>query len=386
MLNKINLLATSFSASDVHFQPEEEIVKIRFRRDGELYEVYQISHKQYLLLSGEIKRFSGLKINIKNLPQDGEYEFEVNERKSSVRVSTLPSKYGESIVLRILDPGKALIKLEELGFSEYNMKLISETLKKSKGLILVAGPTGSGKTSTLYSCLNILNQPDKKIITLEDPIEYRLKNIIQSEIKEQENYTFETGLRSVLRQDPDVIMVGEIRDKEAAEIALQASLTGHLVLSTVHANDAISTIPRLINMGVKPFILAAGLELIISQRLLRRICENCKYPVVIEATVREELDQVVNSLNQKGIQVTADQIYGAKGCEKCANTKFQGRVAVAEVLVVNDRIRSLILAGKSAQEIFNFASQEGFINIKEDGILKVLQGQTTLEEVWKTLI
>ena len=181
-------------------------------------------------------------------------------------------------------------------------------------------------------------------------------------------------------------MVGEIRDKEAAEIALQASLTGHLVLSTVHANDAISTIPRLINMGVKPFILAAGLELIISQRLLRRICENCKYPVVIEATVREELDQVVNSLNQKGIQVTADQIYGAKGCEKCANTKFQGRVAVAEVLVVNDRIRSLILAGKSAQEIFNFASQEGFINIKEDGILKVLQGQTTLEEVWKTLI
>ena len=259
-------------------------------------------------------------------------------------------------------------------------------LKQDRGLILVTGPTGSGKTSTLYSCLQLLNVPEKKIITLEDPIEYELENIVQSEINEEEGYTFAEGLRSVLRQDPDVIMVGEIRDREAAEIGLQASLTGHLVLSTLHSNSAVATIPRLLNMGVKPYIISAGIELIVAQRLVRRLCQSCKKPAELDAAEQEEVDKVITSLKAKGVNIGEQQIMTAEGCADCAHTSYQGRIAIAEALVLDGEIRAAISDEKSEEQILAMAEKDGFITIREDGILKVLHGETTLEEVWKVLV
>ena len=387
MLNKLNLEAVRFRASDIHFQPEENGVKLRMRRDGEMYEVLTLTPKQYVLVSSEIKRISGLKINQKSVPQDGNYQFVVNKRLVSVRVSALPSKYGESLVLRVLDAQNAIVSLDELGFSDESKKIVLEKIEKDRGLILVTGPTGSGKTSTLYSCLSLINTPDRKIITLEDPIEYELKNIVQSEMNEEEGYNFASGLRAVLRQDPDVIMVGEIRDKEAAEIALQASLTGHLVLTTVHANDAIATIPRLLNMGVKDYILTSGLELIIAQRLVRKICENCKTTAEVSDSAKEEIGKAVKSLQEKGVSVPDSiQIYKGEGCDQCAHTSYQGRIAIAEVLDVSPEIRKAILLSETEDEILKKAELKGFVTMKEDGVRKILEGKTTIEEVWKVLI
>ncbi|MGE3279234.1 MAG: GspE/PulE family protein [Candidatus Altimarinota bacterium] len=387
MLNRLNLEAIRFRASDLHFQPEEKGVKLRMRRDGEMYEVLTLTPKQYTFISSEIKRVAGLKINQLNLPQDGNYQFLVNKRLVSVRVSALPSKYGESLVLRVLDAQNAIVSLDELGFSDESKKLIIEKIEKEKGLILVTGPTGSGKTSTLYSCLNLINTPDRKIITLEDPIEYELKNIVQSEMNEAEGYTFASGLRAVLRQDPDVIMVGEIRDKEAAEIALQASLTGHLVLTTVHANSAVATIPRLFNMGIKDYILASGLEMILAQRLVRKICDHCKVPAELNDSVRTEIEKAVASLQKKGITLSnATQIFKGAGCDQCAHTTYQGRIAVAEVMNISDEVRKAILSQSSEEEILQKAEEQGFVTMKEDGIRKVLEGKTTIEEIWKVLV
>ena len=385
MYNQLNLVAVRFRASDIHFQPQEESVVIRMRRDGALYEVFSLTHKQFVLLSGEIKRRAGMKANVKNIPQDGDYEFIANERKISVRVSSLPSKYGESIVMRLLDAQNAMVELEKLGFSQHNKELIQERLERTKGLLLVTGPTGSGKTSTLYSCLNAVDSSENKIITLEDPIEFELKNAVQSEINEHEGFTFAKGLRAILRQDPDVIMVGEIRDKDAAEIALQASLTGHLVLSTVHANDAISTIPRLLNMGLKPYILAAGLELIAAQRLVRKLCEHCKKPVELDPARQEEIQQVQKRLGSLGQPISGGQVYEAAGCEKCAETGYDGRVAISEVLKISDALRRSILQSEPITTMFQKAIEEGFITLKEEGIKKVLEGVTTFEEIWGVL-
>jgi type IV pilus assembly protein PilB len=386
MANHMNLMAIRFRASDVHFQPMDGRVSLRMRRDGQLYQIFMITHKQYNLLNGDLKRSAGMKANVKNIPQDGNYNYVANERKISVRVSSLPSKHGESLVLRILDAKNAIVKLEQLGFSEISQKKIGQHLEKQRGLILVTGPTGSGKTSTLYSCLNAVNKPDNKIITLEDPVEFELENTVQSEINEEENYSFALGLRAILRQDPDIVMVGEIRDKEAAEIALQASLTGHLVLSTVHSNDAIATIPRLLNMGLKPYILAAGLELIVAQRLVRRLCEHCKESASPDQKVMEEIDQTIEQLKQRGVKIESKNILTAKGCEKCAGTGYEGRIAIAETLSISDSIRRLMLAGESINSILQAAQQEGFLSLKEDGILKVVNGQTTIEEIWKGLV
>ncbi len=386
MANHMNLMAIRFRASDVHFQPMEGKVSLRMRRDGQLYQIFMMSPKQYNLLNGDLKRSAGMKANVRNIPQDGNYSYVANDRKISVRVSSLPSKHGESLVMRILDAKNAIVKLEDLGFSELNQKKIQNHLEKQRGLILVTGPTGSGKTSTLYSCLSSVNKPNNKIITLEDPVEFELENTVQSEINEEEEYSFALGLRAILRQDPDIVMVGEIRDKEAAEIALQASLTGHLVLSTVHSNDAIATIPRLLNMGLKPYILAAGLELIVAQRLVRRLCKHCKVPVNPEQQNMQEIEQSIEQLLQRGIKINSKNISSSKGCAKCAETGYEGRIAIAETLSISDKIRRLMLAGESINSVLQAAQQEGFISLKEDGMLKVLEGQTTLEELWKVLV
>lgn len=386
MANHLNLMAIRFRASDVHFQPMEGKVSLRMRRDGQLYQIFMMSPKQYQLLNGDIKRSAGMKANVKNIPQDGNYSYIANDRKISVRVSSLPSKHGESLVMRILDAKNAIVDLEQLGFSEDSQQRIRQHLSKQRGLILVTGPTGSGKTSTLYSCLNSVNKPENKIITLEDPVEFELENAVQSEINEEEKYTFSLGLRAILRQDPDIVMIGEIRDKEAAEIALQASLTGHLVLSTVHSNDAIATIPRLLNMGLKPYILAAGLELIVAQRLVRKLCEHCKVPAHLEQQVQEELNTTLEKLRQRGVKVKEQEVFEAKGCDLCAQTGYEGRIAIAETLSISDNLRRLMLSGESINTILQAAQQEGFLTLKEDGVLKVVSGMTTLEELWKVLI
>lgn len=386
MISALNLMSAQLRASDIHFQPEEGEVIVRVRKDGQLFEIFRMSEKQFLLLGGEIKRAAGLKINIQHIPQDGQYQYVLNDQKIGVRVSTLPSKYGESMVLRILDARNAVVDIDQLGFSEEHKEAILKALGKDSGLILVTGPTGSGKTSTLYSCLNVLNTPEKKIVTLENPVEFEIKNITQSEIHEEDDYGFSSGLRAILRHDPDIIMVGEVRDKETAEIALQAALTGHLVLSTLHANDALLTIPRLLNIGVKPYIVALGIELIIAQRLVRRLCPQCKVPAQLSESERNEIEQVKESLSAKGRNINDEQIYAPKGCEECNDQGYEGRIAIAEVLTMSDSIRRAILEGETVEKMVQKTKNEGFLRLKEDGIQKVLQGLTSLEEVWKVLI
>lgn len=386
MMNFLNLAAVKFRSSDVHGEPQDHDVVIRMRRDGELYEVLRLKVSQYLLLGGEIKRSSQLKINIKDKPQDGSYQFIANQRTIQVRVSTIPSDHGESIALRVLDSERAVIDLDQLGFSANHVEKIKSFLQKTKGLILVTGPTGSGKTSTLYSCLRILNTPDRKIMTLEDPIEYRLANVVQSQIHEKDDYDFPNGLRAILRQDPDVIMVGEIRDGVTAEIALQASLTGHLVFSTFHANDALASLPRLTHMGVKEHILASGLDMIIAQRLVRKICSACKAEVQLPAEYKVEMDAAIASLQKKGMTAIPElKIYAGKGCNVCTKTTFEGRTVIAEVLNVTDAIRDGILKGVPASLLLATAEKEGFFTMKEDAVLKVLAGVTTIEEAWRAL-
>lgn len=386
MLNLLNLAAVKFHASDVHAEPQESAVTVRMRRDGELYEVLTLQSKQYLLLSGEIKRTADLKINITNEPQDGSYSFVANQRSIQVRVSTIPSAHGETIALRILDAARAVVELDHLGFSDKHSEQMKKFLEKTKGLILVTGPTGSGKTSTLYSCLRLLNTPDRKIMTLEDPIEYRLEHVVQSQINEKEGYDFPNGLRAILRQDPDIIMIGEIRDGVTAEIALQASLTGHLVFSTFHANDALASLPRLTHMGVKEHILASGLDMIIAQRLVRKICSACRAEFQLPEQYKSEIEAAIASLQEKGITVPQDmKVYTGKGCDVCSKTTFEGRTVIAEVLNVTDAIRDGILKGAPVTDLLAIAEKEGFLTMKEDAVLKVLTGVTTIEEAWRAL-
>lgn len=383
MLNRINLGAVAFRASDVHFQPEHDQVLVRMRRDGDLYQVLALPMIRYLMMLSEVKRISGIKMNISKLPQDGSYHFEANQRLINVRVSTLPSEHGESLELRVLDTKQSKRSFAELGFSNSHDALLRKKLKERKGMILVTGPTGSGKTSTLYSCLQFLNNEDLKIMTLEDPIEYELPNTVQSQIKEEEGYTFSKGLRALVRQDPDIIMIGEIRDKESAEIALQASLTGHLILSTVHAPRALETIPRLLNMGVEPYMLSSGLQLIIAQRLVRTLCERCKTPAILSASEQKELENVLDGLKKKGISIPALEGHRAGKCNVCMQTGFLGRTVVAEMLVLDDFCREAITDDFQTRHFVELLEKNGFFTMFEDATLKFLQGKISWDEVKK---
>lgn len=386
MMNIINLKAIEFRASDIHFQPEQDDIVIRMRRDGTLHEVLKISQKMYLLLAGEIKRSAHLKINVSNIPQDGEYDFEVNDRQISARVSTMPSNYGESMVIRILDKKKAITDLDSMGFEDDQKETIEKYLKRQRGLILVTGPTGSGKTSTLYSCLQFVNTPDKKIITLENPVEYKLSNIIQSEMNEAEGFTFASGLRAALRHDPDIIMVGEIRQKDSGEIALQASLTGHLVLSTIHTNSALGAIPRMINMGIKPFILSSGLELVIAQRLIRKLCEKCRQEVDLNADEHKAVVELIDKVKARGHKLPEGKVYQAGACKECGETGYNGRLMIAEILPISHEIKQMISNKKTGSSIAKLAEKQGFISLSERALRKVLTGETSVEELWKLMI
>jgi len=384
-LNYVQVGAYKVQASDIHFQPEENEILVRFRVDGILKPVFNLSTKIYDGIVKQIKQLSALKLNVTNIPQDGQYSFVVNQRKINVRVSILPSHYGETVVMRLLDSQRAFGEFDKQGFEGETLRHIREAVQLPHGLILITGPTGSGKTTTMYSMLQSIDSKAKKVITLEDPIEYNLDGITQSQVDHSVGYNFDTGLRAILRQNPDVIMVGEIRDQETAETAAQASLTGHLVITTLHTNSALESISRMVNMGVKHFILAPALELIIAQRLVRRLCD-CAQSTPITETEKQQIQAALDSLQAKGVQglTIPTELKHTKGCDKCAGSGFLGQIAIAEALRFTQELRNLILENKPMRDIQNYVEKNAkMITLYEDGMLKVLRGVTTLEEVYR---
>ena len=371
----VNLLIASAvrdKASDIHIEPEEDAVRVRLRIDGILHYMTSLpKHLQSAVVS-RIKILSELDIADSRTPKDGRFRFAVEGKEVDLRVSTFPTIYGENVVLRILDKSGGLMKLSELGFAEEMRQTYERLITKPYGLLLVTGPTGSGKTTTLYATLNAINTPDKHIVTIEDPVEYRLPLICQAQVNPKAGVTFASGLRSLLRQDPDIMMVGEIRDVETAQTAIHAALTGHLVLSTLHTNDAVGAITRLIDMGIEPFLITSSLAGVLAQRLVRTICERCKEPY-------QPGEKVARLLGLEGKDPT---FFRGRGCSFCKETGYRGRIGIFELLVMNEAIRELVLAKASAGELKRMAVRFGGMrDLKEDGLSKALKGLTSLEEV-----
>ncbi|MFA5855374.1 MAG: GspE/PulE family protein [Candidatus Gracilibacteria bacterium] len=406
-LNFLSIGALKSGASDIHFQPEESAVTVRFRIDGVLQKVLELDSGTYGYLSNQLKYKCGMRINVANIPQDGRYFFEFGgapsvagaspanaARKIDVRVSSIPTEYGESFVCRLLDSTKRNMSFEELGFEGRNLEILKHSLDFSSGMILVTGPTGSGKTTTLYSMLKDFNQPDSKIITLEDPIEYHLSGVTQSQINEKRGYGFGSGLRAILRQDPDIVMIGEIRDLDTAETAAQAALTGHILLSTLHSNSAIETVPRLLNIGLKPYMIAPSLGVVIAQRLVRRVCPYCVIQKPVDESERKVLAEAIAGLSSSRAAAASSVPSSAtpaltvpatlpspQGCEKCNHTGYLGQITIAEMFENTDELKEAILAEKSTSELTKIVRAQGMLTTAEDGILKVLRGITTLSEV-----
>ena len=375
LVNLIILRAVKEKASDIHIEPfGEDTLKVRYRIDGILHDVMSLPRKLQLAVISRIKIMSDLDIAERRLPQDGRIQVNVGGRKINIRVSILPAVTGESAVLRILDPSSILLELDSLGFSPDILPDFLSLIKKPNGIILVTGPTGSGKSTTLYTTLNLLNSTEKKIMTIEDPVEYRLKGISQVQAKPKIGLTFAAGLRSFLRQDPDIMLVGEIRDKETAEIAVQAALTGHIVLSTLHTNDAPSSVIRLVDMGIEPFLISSSVIGIIAQRLVRKICPKCKK----EIKITPDIEKI---LNENEIGNTAITLYKGEGCPYCKDTGYKGRVAIFELMVITENIREMIIKNVSTGKLRQAAIKEGMCLLKVDGIKKVCEGVTTIDEV-----
>ena len=372
LVNHILTRAVRSGASDIHIEPYEHKLKVRFRLDGILYDFLTLPRKIHAHMVSRVKIMAGLNIAEKRLPQDGRIEIKIGNREVDLRVSTLPTSFGERIVLRLLEKGIRLLALTDIGMEKDDLATLKNLLNLSHGIILVTGPTGSGKTTTLYAALSHINSPDKNILTIEDPIEYRLEGINQTQVNAKIGLTFASALRSMVRQDPDVILVGEIRDIETAEIAIQAALTGHLVFSTLHTNDAPSAVTRLIDMGIEPFLVSSSVRAILAQRLVRVLCPECKEQYMPSAIEKEQL-----SLSQENNNV----IYRAVGCENCLQTGYKGRTAIFELMVLNDEIQSLILKSSDANVIRKKAMQMGMKTLRQDGMEKVKQGITTLSEV-----
>jgi type IV pilus assembly protein PilB len=377
--------AIELRASDIHVEPEELFVKVRFRVDGVLQDVVHIPKAVQRMIISRLKIISKLKLNVNDVPQDGRFSFDLKGALTDVRVSMLPSAYGEGVVMRLLVAQAKTLELTELGMNEPTFKIIQRELAKPNGMIVTTGPTGSGKTTTLYAFLNFLNTSGVKIITLEDPVEYKLEGISQTPIATDKGMTFAIGLRSILRQDPDVIMVGEIRDQETAEVALQAALTGHVVLSTLHTNDAAGAIPRLSNMGVKPYTIAPGMNAIIAQRLVRKLCPDCKQETKLDPFMMTQVKEILSAIpKNSGVIVPAEgewKFYHSTGCDKCGKSGYHGRVGIYEVIAKTDAIEKMIFAEANASDIKKSAIADGMITMAQDGMLKVLSGVTDVEEV-----
>ncbi|MBN1817365.1 MAG: Flp pilus assembly complex ATPase component TadA [Sedimentisphaerales bacterium] len=376
LINLVNLVifeAIEARASDIHIEPFEKAVKIKYRIDGMLIEKSNSPKRLQAAIISRVKIMAGMDIAERFVPQDGHIEFMSGATKIDLRVSTVPTVFGESITMRILDRSAALIELEELGMIEQTLVGFNHCLGKAHGIVLVTGPTGSGKTTTLYASLNKIFDPSLKIITIEDPVEYQLDGIIQMPVNPRRGLTFGRGLRHILRQDPDIIMVGEIRDKETADIAVRAALTGHLVFSTLHTNDAAGAITRLIDMGVEPFLVASSLEGVLAQRLVRKICPACKVPYKPNASLLESLNN--------SITISPDTpLYHGKGCEECNGTGMRGRIGIFELLRINEPLRKLIANRPTTEQILEHAPED-HVSMRHGGIVKILQGVTTPEEV-----
>lgn len=375
MVSGILVDAFKLRASDIHIEPLETSLRIRDRVDGKLMEVANHPKKLLPAVIARLKVMSGsMSIAEKRIPQDGRIQVKMSGKEVDLRVSSVPSNHGESIVMRILDKSALSLGLPQLGFLTDDEAVFAELLKLPDGIILVTGPTGSGKTTTLYACLNEINKPDKKIITVEDPVEYELAGINQVMVKTDIGMTFAAALRSMLRQAPNIIMVGEIRDRETAEIAIQASLTGHLVFSTLHTNDAPSSVARLADMGVKKFLIASAVRAILAQRLVRKLCDKCKAPAVLT-------DKELRSLNIDSSQASDSNIMGPVGCENCRDTGYRGRIGIFEIFLIDDEVRHLINQDLSSPQLRKRARELGMRTLREDGIRKVLVGMTSAEEV-----
>lgn len=370
--------------SDIHLEAEEKASKIRFRIDGILHDIFtELPKKNYDSLISRIKLLSGLKINIHGQAQDGRFTVKVVEKDIEMRVSIIPSEFGENIVIRVLDPAAISVSLEQLGLRADDYAIVEEELKKPHGLIINTGPTGSGKTTTLYAFLRKMVSPEIKIITVEDPIEYRIEGIEQTQVDPEAGYTFASGLRAIVRQDPDAILVGEIRDLETADIALQAALTGHMVFSTLHANDAVGAVPRLVDIGVKTTTIGPALSLVIAQRLVRKLCEACKKPAEVPAGLTPSIEAFLNALPARvpKDQFKIPKLFAPVGCEKCSSFGYKGRQGIFEFLRGGPELEVMILEDASEIALREITKKQGMVTMQQDGILKALAGVTTFEEV-----
>lgn len=381
-------------ASDIHFEREKNRTLLRYRIDGILYDVTYLSLENYKMLLSRIKLISGLLINITDVPQDGSFSIKLKDKFIDIRTSCIPGLYGENIVLRILNPDLIDLSFSELGLEKDMLKTMEKEIRKPNGMIVNTGPTGCGKTTTLYAFIKEINKPNIKIITLEDPIEYRLEGIVQTEVNREKGYTFLKGLRSILRHDPDVMLIGEIRDKTSAEVALHSALTGHLLFTTLHTNDAAGAIPRYIELGTKPSILASALNVVMAQRLVRKLCPYCKEQITPSSSQLEKIENAIKNIDKQKLKLILKtsnpvsavkngkiKLYKAKGCKKCSKIGYKGRIGIFEMFVKDEEIEKLISQSPSHIQIFELARKKGMRTMYEDGILKVLQGITTIEEV-----
>jgi general secretion pathway protein E len=369
--------AAKARASDIHFQPQEDRLQVRYRIDGTLHNVLSLPQKMAAPLISRIKIVGNMNIADHHRTQDGQFSFETGDRTLGIRVGSIPTVYGEMAVLRLLDKSRSNLDLSELGFLPENLEQYQKMLKVPYGMILVSGPTGAGKTTTLYASLNCLNNKEQNIITIEDPVEFRFENINQIQVNTRAGLDFSSGLRAILRLDPDVILVGEIRDAETAQIAIQGALTGHLVLSSIHANDAISVVSRLMDLGVEPFLISSALIGIIAQRMVRRVCPYCAQPVA--ATAVEEI-----AYRQETGKEKTEFLHGS-GCQACSNTGYQGRTGIFELLQINDTMRKMLLSGADIAELRNRAIDSGMIPLVKDGMIKAGDGITSTEEVLRNV-
>ncbi|MDD4409064.1 MAG: GspE/PulE family protein [Candidatus Pacebacteria bacterium] len=382
--------AVEGSASDIHIEPEEKQTRVRFRMDGVLYSSLFLPAQAHPSIVARIKILSNLRLDETRIPQDGRFSAKIDSRNVDFRVSTLPTKIGEKVVIRVLDSTEGLRNYEEIGLMGRNLRILRESVQKPFGLILVTGPTGSGKTTTLYSVLRELNQPEVNIITLEDPIEYFIEGVNQSQVREDIGYNFGQGLRHVVRQDPDIIMVGEVRDEESASLVAHAALTGHIVLSTLHTNNAIGVIPRLIDMKIKPFLLPSTLNISIGQRLAHRLCPFCKEKVRPNKAIEKEMWKALSTVPEEdkklfNVPVSPDQLYvfKPKGCPKCNMKGERGRIGIFEILKMTPQLEEIIIDNPNDNNIIVEAKRQGMISMRQDGILKSLIGEISIEEVFR---
>jgi len=380
--------AIKLNTSDIHIESEEHSVELRYRIDGILQDAASLDKELYRTISSRIKLLSKLKINVNNRPQDGHFVIEMPDGKIDVRVSTLPTNYGESIVMRVLRSDITRLKIKDLGLNDYNYAILDKEFRKSNGLLIVTGPTGSGKTTSLYAILGELNSKEVKVLTIEDPIEYELTGINQSQVNPEASYTFAVGLRSLVRQDPDIILVGEMRDDETVEIAINAALTGHMVLSTIHTNDAAGAIPRFLSLGAKPYLLAPALNTVIAQRLVRVLCPDCKQPVKLDSETATRVNKIIQDMPEavRNIIPGEQKYFAPQGCTVCHGLGYKGRTGIFEIFTMTPPLEDAVLKGEmSSVAIKQLLDEQGMLTMTQDGILKTLAGETSVDEVFRVI-